>query len=92
MIGTPRNEVIGGWFGGKPKESGWAAMFGIRNEWPSRMIRPSKPWPRGGAPILARCSGVTPTVMNRSIRPPASTMPSAAYWAWARSRTLSTIS
>ena len=30
VIGTPRNDVIGGWFGGKPYESGCAAIDGIR--------------------------------------------------------------
>jgi hypothetical protein len=30
VIGMPRNDVIGGWFAGKPELSGWAAMFGIR--------------------------------------------------------------
>ena len=34
------------------------------------MISPRRPWPRGGAPIRARSSGLIPTVMNRSIRRP----------------------
>ena len=51
VIGTPRNDVIGGWFGGKPELSGWAAMFGIRYERASRMIRPSRPRPCGSGPI-----------------------------------------
>ena len=50
-IGTPSSDVIGGWFGGKPYESGWAAMSGIRYERPSRMISPSSPWPVGGGPM-----------------------------------------
>ena len=33
------------------------------------MIAPSRPWPRGAAPIAARPSGEIPLVMNRSIRP-----------------------
>ena len=78
MTGTPRNEVIGGWFGGKPDESGWSAIDGIRYERPSRMISPSRPRPRGRAPIAAARAGSIPAVMNRSIRPSTPTIPSAA--------------
>ena len=30
-------------------------MSGIRNDWPSSMISPSRPSPYGGCPIIARC-------------------------------------
>ena len=44
-------------------------MSSARTVRPSRMIAPSRPWPRGAAPIAARPSGEMPLVMNRSIRP-----------------------
>ena len=68
------------------------AMSGIRSETPSRMIVPSRPWPCGSGPIAAASRRDIPLVMNRSIRPSAPTIPSAAYWAPTSSRTLSTIS
>ena len=44
-------------------------MSAIRYERPSRMMSPSSPSPRGGAPMRARSSVLIPLVMKRSIRP-----------------------
>ncbi len=33
---------------------GWSSMSGIRDDWFSRMISPSSPWPRGRWPIRSR--------------------------------------
>ena len=66
-------------------------MSSARTVRPSRMMAPSRPWPRGAAPIAARPSGEMPLVMNRSIRPVASATPSAEKRAPTRSRTRSTM-
>ncbi len=89
--GTPRNVVIGGWFGGKPYRCGSTLRSGIRTARFSLMIRPSRPWPRGSAPIRARVSPSSPLVMKRSMKPSSSTMPSAAYCAPTSGRTSSTM-
>jgi hypothetical protein len=62
----------------EPELSGWAAMFGIRQERASRMISPSRPRPRSSGPIAARSWGVTPLVMKRSFRSSGPTIPGAA--------------
>ena len=79
-IGVPRNECISGWFGGKADSDGRSvAMSSMRNELFSRMISPSRPWPRGSGPIRCRVSSESPLVMNCSILPKGPTIPSAAY-------------
>ncbi len=66
-IGTPSRLVIGGWFGGKPTPRGSWLMSGMRKLWPARNITPSRPWPRGGAPIASRSVGEMPDVGKRTM-------------------------
>ena len=66
-------------------------QIGIRNERFSRTMSPSRPCPLGNGPMRARVAASMPDVMNRSMTPSASTIPSAAYWAPTSGRTWLTI-
>jgi len=58
---------------------------------PSRISTPSRPSPRGRSPIARSSSGVSPDVMNVTIRPVSSATPSAAYRTGTTRRESSTI-
>ena len=64
-MGAPRKDVIGGWFGGKPKLSGWFPISEIRSGLGSAMSNPRTPRPVGRnswSLLLLRTE--SPTVMN----------------------------
>src|SRR5215469_2565225 len=80
-MGTPRNEVIGGWPAGNPDDSSWVARSGSRTARGSRISAPSSPRPSGQWWIRLISSSVTPTGMNSASRPPSPITPIAPYCA-----------
>jgi hypothetical protein len=62
--GAPRNDRMDGWLGGNPTERGSAAMSRSRSGVASSISTPRMPRPTGMWPMAARCSSVTPVVMN----------------------------
>src|SRR5438552_3825210 len=91
-IGTPRNDRMGGWFGGKPTDRGSSAMSCRRSGTVSLINTPRIPRPRGRSPIAACVSASTPVVRKRSSALPLwSITPRAAYLAPVRSAAASTI-
>ena len=68
--GTPRNDVICGWFGGKPKRSGCSRRSGRRSGFGSTINNPRMPCPSGRSPIASRPASSIPTVMKSDSRVP----------------------
>src|SRR6266511_1656517 len=79
FTGAPRNERIGGWFGGNPYDRGSREISGRRRVLASLISTPRIPRPTGGWPMRARSDGSMPTVMNSVISPSGPSTPRAPY-------------
>ena len=92
MIGTPRNDSVGGWLAGTSPERECAASRRIRIGRRSLIKSPSTPCPVGSRPIAAFPASSIPAVSSwLSPGPVSSITPSTAYRAHNTSRATSAI-